>query len=387
MVICFWLSTFLVGYVYVIYPVTIWALARTQANKEASSCIASDLPLPNITVLVPAYNEEAVITAKVENCLSLDYPAELLQIVVVSDASTDNTDSIVASFEREAPERLRLHRMEQRGGKTGGINAAMQTIKSDITVFTDTNVTLDVDSLKHIASALSAPSVGGVAGQLTYVNPDASETAQSGGLYWRYEEFIKRNEGLCGSIMGADGSIFAIKSRFYRQLPNHVMDDFCTSMGVVLQGHVFALDPRIKAYEKSAEKSVEEFQRKVRIANRSFNSYRSLSLLGNLGMLDTWKFFSHKWLRWMSFVFLLTALMSNIAIVLSTKTLGYEALLICQVGAYSLALGKHVMPSLRLPFLNAWYYFVMANAANAIGICQSLAGKKTTIWASPSSSR
>ena len=387
MVICFWLSTFLVGYVYVIYPVIIWALARARVNKGAPNYTASDQPLPTITVLVPAYNEEAVITAKVENCLSLDYPAELLQIVVVSDASTDKTDSIVTSFEQEASERLRLHRMDQRGGKTAGINAAMQTIKSDITVFTDTNVTLDVDSLKHIASALSAPSVGGVAGQLTYVNPDASETAQSGGLYWRYEEFIKRNEGLCGSIMGADGSIFAIESRFYRQLPNHVMDDFCTSMGVVLQGHAFAFDPRIKAYEKSAEKSVEEFQRKVRIANRSFNSYRSLSLLGNLGMLDTWKFFSHKWLRWMSFVFLLTALMSNIAIVLSTKTLGYEALLVCQVIAYSLALGKHVMPSLRLPFLNAWYYFVMANAANAIGICQSLAGKKTTIWASPSSSR
>ena len=387
MVIFFWLSTFLVGYVYVIYPVMIWAIAWARVNKGVPNHTVSDQPLPTITILVPAYNEEAVIAAKVENCLSLDYPSELVDIVVVSDASTDNTDSLVTSYEREAPELLRLHRMNQRGGKTAGINAAMQTIKSDITVFTDTNVTLDVDSLKHIASALSAPLVGGVAGQLTYVNPDASETAQSGGLYWRYEEFIKRNEGLCGSIMGADGSIFAIKSRFYRQLPNHVMDDFCTSMGVVLQGHVFAFDPRIKAYEKSAEKSVEEFQRKVRIANRSFNSYRSLSLLGNLGMLDTWKFFSHKWLRWISFVFLLTALISNIAIVLSTTALGYEALLACQVVAYSLVVIKHVMPSFKLPFLNAWYYFVMANTANAIGICQSLLGRKTTIWSSPSSSR
>ena len=372
---------------YVIYPVMIWAIAWVRVNKGAPNRITGNHTLPTITVLVPAYNEEAVIAAKVENCLSLDYPSDLIDIVVVSDASTDNTDSIVTSFEREAPERLRLHRMDQRGGKTAGINAAMQTIQSDITVFTDTNVILDVDSLKHIASALAAPSVGGVAGQLTYVNTDASETAQSGGLYWRYEEFIKRNEGLCGSIMGADGSIFAIKSRFYRQLPNHVMDDFCTSMGVVSQGLVFAFDSRIKAYEKSAEKSVEEFQRKVRIANRSFNSYRSLSLLGNLGMLDTWKFFSHKWLRWISFVFLLTALISNIAIVLSTTTLGYEVLLACQVIAYSLALSKHVMPSFKLPFLNAWYYFVMANAANAIGICQSLAGRKTTVWSSPSSSR
>lgn len=387
MVIYFWLSIFLVVYVYVIYPAMIWAIARARVNKGAPNRGVGDQPLPTITVLVPAYNEEAVIAAKVENCLSLDYPPELLDIVVVSDASTDSTDSIVTTFEQEAPERLRLHRMDQRGGKTAGINAAMQTIQSDITVFTDTNVTLDVDSLKHIASALAAPSVGGVAGQLTYVNTDASETAQSGGLYWRYEEFIKRNEGLSGSIMGADGSIFAIKSRFYRQLPNHVMDDFCTSMGVVLQGHAFAFDPRIKAYEKSAEKSVEEFQRKVRIANRSFNSYRSLSLLGNLGMLDTWKFFSHKWLRWISFIFLLTALVSNTAIVLSTTTLGYEVLLACQVIAYSLALSKHVIPSLKLPFLNAWYYFVMANAANAIGICQSLVGRKTTIWASPSSSR
>ena len=356
-------------------------------DQRAHSRIDTEQPLPTITVLVPAYNEEAVIAAKVKNCLSLDYPPELLDIVVVSDASIDSTDSIVTTFEQEAPERLRLHRMDQRGGKTAGINAAMRTIDSDITVFTDTNVTLDVDSLKYIANALAAPSVGGVAGQLTYVNADASETAQSGGLYWRYEEFIKRNEGLCGSIMGADGSIFAIESHLYRQLPSHVMDDFCTSIGVVLQGQTFTFDTRIKAYEKSAEKSAEEFQRKVRIANRSFNSYRSLSLLGNLGLLDTWKFFSHKWLRWMSFVFLLTALISNITIFLGTTTLGYEALLACQVVAYSLALSKHVMPSLKLPLLNAWYYFVMANAANAMGVCQSLMGRKTTIWASPQSSR
>ena len=387
MIYWFWLSTCLVVYVYLLYPLIIWAMARAQLAKHTQPSVAIGPSLPTITVVVPAYNEEAVIAAKLENCLSLDYPTDLLDIVVVSDGSTDRTDSIVTTFQSEWPEKLRLHQMNKRGGKTAGINSVMRSVESDVTVFTDTNVTLDVDSLKHIAASLAEPSVGGVAGQLSYVNPDASETAQSGGLYWRYEEFIKRNEGLCGSIMGADGSIFAIKSHFFRPLPNHVMDDFSTSMGVVLQGYTFAFDPRIKAYEKSAEKSAEEFKRKVRIANRSFNSYRALSLVGNLSLFDTWKFISHKWLRWVSFVFLLIALISNAAIVLSTTKLGYDVLLICQLTAYALALSKHVMPSLKLPFLGAWYYFVMANAANAIGIYQSLLGKKTIIWASPSSSR
>lgn len=387
MIYWFWLSTFLLVYVYLLYPLIIWGMARAKSTKHTHSLAANEHSIPSITVVVPAYNEEDVIGTKLENCLSLDYPAELLDIVVVSDGSTDDTDSIVNTFESERPEQLRLHRMTNRGGKTAGINSVMRTVETDITVFTDTNVILDVDSLNHIAASLAAPSVGGVAGQLTYVNPEASETAQSGGLYWRYEEFIKRNEGLCGSIMGADGSIFAIKSHFFRQLPNHVMDDFCTSMGVVLQGYTFAFDARIKAYEKSAEKSAEEFKRKVRIANRSFNSYRALSLVGNLSLFDTWKFISHKWLRWISFVFLLVALISNAVIVLGPTNLGYEILLACQVVAYSLALIKHALPSLKLPLVGSWYYFVMANAANAIGICQSLLGRKTTIWASPSSSR
>ena len=387
MIYWFWLSTFLVVYVYLLYPLIIWAIARVQSTKNTQSSEDNDQPLPTITVVVPAYNEEAVIAAKLENCLSLDYPMDLLDIVVVSDSSTDRTDAIVATTQSEVPGRILLHRMSNRGGKTAGINSVMQTVESDITVFTDTNVMLDSDSLKYIAFALAEPSVGGVAGQLTYTNPDASETAQSGGLYWRYEEFIKHNEGLCGSIMGADGSIFAIRSNLFRQLPNHVMDDFCTSMGVLLQGYMFAFDARIKAYEKSAEKSTEEFKRKIRIANRSFNSYRALPLVGNLSLFDTWKFISHKWLRWVSFAFLLGALFSNVMISLNDASMFYHFVLLCQICAYALALAKHAMPSLKLPLLSAWYYFVMANAANAVGIFQSLAGKKTTTWAPPSSSR
>lgn len=378
MAVLFWSSLGALLYVYFGYPILIWIIWRFS-NKH-SSPNASHFQTRKVTVLVPAFNEAKAISGKLDNCLGLDYPAELLDIVVISDASDDDTDEIVSTYTAAYPNRVRLLRMPTRGGKTAGINAAMQWVNSEITVFTDANVRLHTDAINAAVTALSDEQVGGVAGQLSYVNESASDSASGNGLYWRYEEFIKRFEGANGSLMGADGSIFAIKSSLYRQLPEYVMDDFCTSMAIVMAGHTFSFDASIRAFEKSAEKSSEEFQRKVRIANRSHNSFLALRPLGRLSIFDTWKFVSHKFLRWYSFVFLTICLGSNLAIALNGSHPFFSFLLIMQLASYTLAIAKFLLPALQLPFLNAWYYFVMANTANAIGISQSWMGKKTVVW-------
>ena len=378
MTVLFWSSLGALLYVYFGYPALIWTISHL--SKERSNPKTTLAEAPKVTVLVPAFNEEKVISRKIDNCLSLDYPAELLDILVTSDASDDGTDEIVSKYSAAHPDRVRLLRMPVRGGKTAGINAAMKLATSEITVFTDANVTLHADAIIAVVGALSDDRVGGVAGQLSYVNESASDSASGNGLYWRYEEFIKRCEGTHGSLMGADGSIFAIKSSLYRPLPEHVMDDFCTSMGIVMRGDQFLFAPSIRAFEKSAEKSSEEFQRKVRIANRSHNSFRSLSPLGELGAFDTWKFVSHKLARWYSFIFLAICLGSNLGIALTESHAFYAYALIVQLAGYALAIAKSLFPALQLPLLTAWYYFVMANTANAIGVSQSWMGKKTTVW-------
>ena len=378
MTVLFWSSLGALLYVYFGYPLLMWIISRF--GKKRSSPKAPHVKTCQVTVLVPAFNEEKVISSKLDNCLSLDYPAGLLDILVISDASDDRTDEIVSTYTTAHPDRVSLLRMPERSGKTAGINAAMQVVTSEVTVFTDANVVLHADAINAVVEALKDERVGGVAGQLSYVNESASDSASGNGLYWRYEEFIKRCEGKNGSLMGADGSIFAIKSSMYRELPEHVMDDFCTSMGIVMGGHIFAFDASIRAFEKSAEKPSEEFQRKVRIANRSHNSFLALSSLGKLSAFDTWKFVSHKLLRWYSFVFLAICLSSNLAIALDDSHPFYSFLLIMQVAGYALATLKFLFPALQLPFLNAWYYFVMANTANGVGISQSWMGKKTTIW-------
>ena len=378
MTVLFWSSLAALLYIYFGYPALMWIISRF--GKKETGIKTSDIQTRQVTMLVPAFNEEKVISGKIDNCLSLDYPPELLDILVISDASDDRTDEIVSTYTTAHPDRVSLLRMPERGGKTAGINAAMRVVTSEITVFTDANVTLHKDAITGVITALSDERVGGVAGHLSYVNGSASDSASGNGLYWRYEEFIKRCESTNGSMMGADGSIFAIKSSLYRSLPKHVMDDFCTSMGIVIAGHTFSFDASIRAFEKSAEKSSEEFQRKVRIANRSHNSFLVLNPLRKLGVFDTWKFVSHKLARWYSFVFLAICLGSNLAIALYNSHLFYSFLLIIQFAGYALAIAKSLFPALKLPFLNAWYYFVMANTANAIGISQSWMGQKTIIW-------
>ena len=378
MTVLFWSSLGALLYVYFGYPALIWTISHL--SKERSNSKTTLAETPKVTVLVPAFNEEKVIGGKIDNCLSLDYPRELLDILVISDASEDRTDEIVSTYTTAHPDRVRLLRMQERGGKTAGINAAMQLVTSKITVFTDANVILDTDAIEEVVKALSDERVGGVAGHLCYINKSASDSASGNGLYWRYEEFIKRCEGTKGSMMGADGSIFAIKTSLYRPLPEHVMDDFCTSMGIVITGHTFSFETSIRAFEKSAEKSSEEFKRKVRIANRSHNSFLSLSPIGKLGAFDTWKFVSHKLARWYSFVFLAVCLGSNLGIALTESHPFYAYALIMQLAGYALAIAKSLFPALQLPLLNAWYYFVMANTANAIGVSQSWMGKKTIVW-------
>lgn len=375
----------LLFYVYVFFPSIMYLMKNYY--KE---CYLDVESYKTINVVIPAHNEEKIIAKKLENHMALQYRGEFI-ITVLCDSCDDETVDIVKRYSVSHPSTIKYFIVEGKKGKTHAINSLMPNVTSDITVFSDANVMLDKMALENVNRALQSDRVGGVAGQLSYVNSDEGGAAASNGLYWRYEEMIKAGEAKCGSLMGADGSIFAIRSSLYRKHPMHVLDDFSTSMGIVIQGYEFKFDENIKAFEKGAEEDSEELQRKIRISNRSYNSYLALrkDIISKLKMYDLVKFYSHKVLRWYSFIFMLFALISSVFLSFYSG-LGIF-LFLSQFTFYLIAVAHYrgllsSFPRLR-KVSNVIYYFTMANYAAMKGIFQSLNGEKITVWNKAESTR
>lgn len=385
-------STLLIIYIYLLYPLLLVLVGRVQSPE---SCCSQDTLDPlSITVVVAAHNEERVIEEKLRNLMALDYPHRAYHVLVSSDGSADATDSIVTSLAAEfGADRLQLLANPQRRGKTAAINSAMQQVSSELAVFTDANVLLASDALQRVGETFANADIGGVCGHLLATNPDTNEATRSSSLYWQYEEFIKEAESLSGSTMGADGGIFAIRTELYSQLPAHVLDDFCTSMGVIFRGYRLVYSSDIVGHEKVAEKSVEEFSRKVRIANRSYNSFRFLRpSLCKMGIADRWKFLSHKLLRWYSTPLLIICFVSNLAWAWSGGAPWWaNVFLLLQAAAYALAAlsWRNVLtgPGIIGRVGGAAHYFCLANIATILGIVQSYRGRKTAFWSSATSGR
>jgi len=379
-----------VTYVYIIYPIVIISISRilksnNQVNIEGRRAIS---------IIIPAHNEEKVIVEKIENHLKLDYPTELFDILVISDTSSDSTVELVTKYVEAHPGKVRLFEVEDGLGKTNAINKAITSMDGlgEILVFSDANVYLEKQALHAINNAISAD-VGCVAGQLSYINENSTGAAASNGLYWRYEEAIKKAESDTGSMMGADGSIFALRKELYRQLPTYVLDDFCSSMGVLCQGYKLKIDHNIKAFEKGAESTAEEFPRKIRISNRSYNSYKYMrkELIKNLSVFDLWKLCSHKVLRWHCGSFMIIALLANLFLAVAENNIIWIATLVLQLAFYIAAIlsWKKMFPKIPVvsKVVTISEYFLMANLAAFIGVFKSISGKKITTWKKAESTR
>ncbi|MEY8200932.1 MAG: glycosyltransferase family 2 protein [Colwellia sp.] len=378
----FWVPLFLLMYIYFLYPLIVSILSKKGAEIGDKPNAIDEVP--TITIVVPAHNEERVLEEKILNHLKIKYDNSKFIIHILCDSCTDGTVDIADKYTKLYPGMVAYTAVLGGLGKTNAINTLMPKLTSDLIVFSDANVMLEENCLNHIVDTLSDSKVGGVAGQLTYVNESIGGAAESNGLYWRYEEYLKEKESDTGSLMGADGSIFAIKRELYRELPIHVLDDFSTSMGVIAQGFKLKFNTNIKAYEKGAEKNSEEYSRKIRISNRSYNSYRFMKaeLKSKLGLFDLWKFYSHKVLRWYSFVFMMVLMCASIY--LAFTSIFYSAMLAGQGLFYFLIFlhWKNIIPGSSKIFKisNICYYFFMVNYAAWIGVFQSLTGVKTIVW-------
>jgi cellulose synthase/poly-beta-1,6-N-acetylglucosamine synthase-like glycosyltransferase len=374
MTIAFWMLLALVVYVYAGYPLLL-ALLRSAGGSRTVRVGAGE---PRVTLIVSAFNEAAVIAEKLENCLALDYPRDRLEVLVVSDASNDGTDEVVAGF---AGRGVELLRMPDRGGKTVGLNAAVRRASGELLLFSDANAMYGRDVLRKLTRNFADPVVGAVVGESTYVDTEV-ESERSEGLYWRYETAIKRLESALGSVVGGDGAIYAVRRSLYVPMRADALSDFVNPLQIVQAGHRCVYEPEARSYERAAGNFDNEFRRKVRIVNRAWRA-----LFGLKGLLNPMHFgffsfelISHKLLRWLVPVFLAGLFLVNLTI-LGLHPI-YRLALAGQLAFYLLAIIGHLrrrrpsMPAL----LSIPYYFCLVNVASALGVIEAFRGKTYTTW-------
>ena len=372
--ILFALSAGLLAYVAVGYPLLLMAIVRLRGERPIRRADAT----PPLTLLISAYNERAVIRSKLENALSLDYPRDRLEIVVVSDASTDGTDAIVAEF---ASHGVTLVRQPERRGKTAGLNAVVPAARGEVIVFSDANALYEHDALRMLVRNLADPEVGCVTGEARY-RPGGRRTADVGeGVYWNLELNLKRLETGVGSTVGGDGAIYAIRRELWQPLPAAAINDFLNPLQIVAAGWRSVYEPKAVCYESAAGVTRAEYRRRVRIVSRSWRAvFQAPAALNpfRVGFFAV-SLVSHKVLRWFAPVLLLVACASGGALLWP-----YVAQHLVQVGVLALiaVLAGLVFPPVRRGFALAGY-FATLGAASIVGLVRGTLNRVSGIWAPP----
>ena len=345
---------------FVTYPLSLRVLARLRPQP-----VRLGPPLGRAAFCVCAYNEERVIRAKVDNMLAAGEALGGLEVLVYVDGGTDGTADIV----REYGDRVRLVDSPARLGKTHGMNTLAALTTADLLVFSDANVLFAPDALPRLLAPFADPDVGCVCGHLIYTRPEGNATAATGSLYWRLEETIKRLESATGSVMGADGSIFAMRRAVHEPPPPDLIDDMYISLASLCSGHRIVRAADALAYEEAVSRPAEEFRRKVRIACQAFNVHRALwPRLRRLPALDLYKYVSHKLLRWLTAGLLVAAAMCWAGAAMAAGAwplLGAAAVLGAAAGLAVLMARSGLLATMR-DILGAFI-------ATAIGVWRSLA--------------
>ncbi|WP_049764661.1 glycosyltransferase family 2 protein [Thioalkalivibrio sulfidiphilus] len=260
-------------------------------------------------MLVPAYNEAAVIGKKLDNLLSLDYPSDALQIIVVSDGSTDGTNALLEDAARDA--RLTAVLLPERRGKANALNQGLSRATGEIVVFSDSSIMLDARALREIVRPFADPEVGCVSGE------DHIPEGGGEGLYGRYELFLRNRESAIGSIVGASGSFYAQRRELCEPFVDGLAPDFLSVLNTVEAGFRAITEPAAFGYMAAVKHPGDEFRRKVRTLLRGMTTlWVKRSLLNPLRFgLFAWVLFSHKAMRWLVPLFLLAVFITNLALV------------------------------------------------------------------------
>ncbi|HVZ18362.1 MAG TPA: glycosyltransferase family 2 protein [Terriglobales bacterium] len=372
--IIFWCSLSSVVFITFGYPVF---LALSAPFERRRRIVESHEP--TVTFIIAAYNEEEGIERKILNTLALEYPRDKLQIVVASDGSTDNTNAIVRRYESHGVSLAAFPRT----GKTGIQNRAAKMATGEILVFSDANADYRPDAIRMLARNFADPEVGGVCGQLNYVAQGEGAGA-SESTYWSYEKFLKRRESALSSIVGANGSIYAIRRADYVELDENLISDFVEPLAIVRNGKRMVYEPDAISVEHTSTQYGTEYRRKVRILTRSINGLLHMSTLLNPFRFGVFaiQLFMHKFLRFVTPLFLLAGALSLLAL----AALGaYRPLFLGSLTAMIAAIGIAIAttsakPNPLIRACHLVYYYLVANYALVLAWRNVLTGQRMRLW-------
>jgi glycosyltransferase involved in cell wall biosynthesis len=362
-------------HVYVLYPIQLYILGSFLDRSVEID--RPDEELPTVSLVVAAYNEAEIIEDKILNSLELDYPEEKLDIVVFSDASSDGTDEIARSYRSEG---VHLERIEGRVGKTECQNRVTAMLETDIIVYSDADSMYEPNAIRRLVARFDED-VGCVVGELRYRNYGVE--AES--AYRRLEQLIKRLEPRVSSIVGGNGSIYAVRRDSYVPLPPDQISDFAEPLAVVRNGERAEYAHDAIAWENTGETTQSEMTRRIRISTRLWHGLTDyLELLNPVRYpLFSYQLASHMPLRWLSPVYLAVAGISNVALVLTTGGLLYPLLLAGQAVCYAAAGIGGLLDRLGLPNpkpLYVPYYFLVLNYSLLIGLTNFLRNRNIVTW-------
>lgn len=367
--ICFWGAVGFAAYTYAGYPIVLALIGAVRRRPVRRAPIE-----PMVSLLVPAYNEAGVIAEKIQTALALDYPADRLEIAVACDGPTDGTADIVRGLADGV--RVRAFIFEENRGKLHVLNDVMPHLRGEIVAFSDASSLLEPSSVRTLVENFADPDVGAASGVYQVRERDASHLGRQEDFYWRYETWLKTHEAAIGAMLGAHGSLYAIRRALYPYpSPDTINDDYVIPLRIAQQGYRTAYEPRAVAFEPAQEMA--GFARRVRIMAGNIEQLREIGpLLHPPRPLMLFCFLSHKAARLLVPVALVVAALANLAL-LDVPTYRYiGALQLAFYGAVALGAFATLRPKvLRLP-----YYFCMINLAAFVGAYRVLMARGTLRW-------
>lgn len=383
--ILFWAMLLIVFYTYIGYGILLYIIIRLKRffrGKPREAVLPPDEELPDMTLLICAYNEEDVVAEKMKNTLAIDYPKDKFRIMWVTDGSNDHTNELLKAY----PE-VDIVFSPERRGKSAALKHGLRELKTRYVAFTDANTMLNPGAMKEIARQFMDPTVGCVSGEKRVMaKKDGDMAAQGEGLYWRYESTLKRWDSELYSTMGAAGELYAIDPTLVREVPDEaLLDDFMMSMYVVEAGKRIAYAPDAYAQEYGSANIFEESKRKRRIAAGGLQSIWWLRRMLNpmRQPLVTFQYVSHRVLRWsVTPVAMIILLIVNGLLSFMGAGLFYDIILILQILFYTMALIGWLSSRYghKNKILYTIYYFVFMNINVFRGMAYLRTHGKSGAW-------
>lgn len=379
----FWILLVTIIYSYLGYPLLLFSINIFVNIFRSKKDKFSENYEPEITLFIAAYNESDFIDQKLANSFALDYPKEKIHYLWITDGSTDGTPDIL----RKNKNITVLHNNE-RNGKTGAINRGMKYVKTPIVIFSDANTILNKNAAREIVKQFQNSKVGCVACEKRILPKNKDNAVNSGeGIYWKYESFIKKNESLLNSALGAVGELFAIRTELFEEIESDtILDDFIISLRIAQKGYKIKYTSNAYATERASISINEELKRKNRIAYGGFQTILRLKSLLNpfKNPVLTFQYISHKLLRWTIVpLAIFSIFFINLFLTIENSWGGFYTICFClQIVFYLFVIAGFILQSkkIRIKLFFAPYYLFIMNLSEIIGFIRYIRKKQTVNW-------